>query len=194
MISFFVVTNFGLGSLGGPNILLLVLPIIIIVAAILILRTPKSSAFKRILVSVGAVVLVVILILAVYAFPSTTNTSSGVYINIGHGYVEFSCSETGTVNVSTSQIVNVSVVHMDTGLLVMKRDHGYGGRISQTVNYHNLGVYTLANGAIAYVASNNLTNLVVALNTGKYLVLAPEHNVTAFLTDFSKYVTPVPGY
>lgn len=189
MISFFVVKNFGMPF---STTILLLLPIVLIVVVIL-MRAPKSRDFKRILVSVGVLVVVVIVILAMFVFPSTTNTSSDVYINIGNGFVEFSSPETGTVNVSASQIVNTSVVHMDTGLLVMQKDHGYGGRVSQTVNYHNLGVYTLANDATAYVASNNLTNLVVALNDGKYLVLAPEHNVTTFLTDFSKYVSPVPG-
>lgn len=186
-------------SLGAYNLssAVSILPLVSValVAAYVIFYGARTKHLKgAITIAVAIVVLMVFVELFALAPLYSGNTSSGVNINIGKGFVEFDASETGMVNVSASQITNVSIVHMDTGLLVMSKDHGLGGRVSQTLNYLNLGVYTLSNGKTAYVASNNLTDLVVGTTDNYYLVLAPQNNLTAFLTDFSTYVYPVPGY
>lgn len=185
--------------IGNYNLspLITFLPIVtlaVIAVAVLVIGI-RNKRMKSAIMTF-AVIVAILIMLEVFVMPSFSGQSStsSVTINVGKGYVEFDSSETGLVNVTASQITNVSVIHMDTGLLVMSKDHGLGGRVSQTVNHINIGAYRLANGKTAYVASNNLTNLVIDTTLGHYVVLAPEHNLTKFLTDFSTYVDAVPGY
>ena len=56
------------------------------------------------------------------------------------------------------------------------------GIISESV-----GIFTLGNGATAYVVSNNSTDLIIQLNSGEYVVLGTS-NINALATSFSNSV------
>lgn len=188
--------SFSLGNYSTSQLLvtLLVVPVVLI-ALYAVVRGIRAKSLKTSAVAVVAVIVVIIVII-VFVVPEMGghSASSNLDIYIGNGFVEFDSSPTGQINVTASQITNVSVVHMDTGLLVMSKEHGLGGGISKTTPHINVGAFRLSNGKTAYVASNNLTNLVIDTTGGYYVVLAPQHNITRFLTDFSKYVYPVAGY
>lgn len=188
MITYYV-GNFVLSTFGP---LLLVVPVAALaVVALLRLRKRFSRAVRG---AMGIGVAVILLVAALYIVPTMERTSPNVYIDIGEGYVAFLSGPTGEVNVSSQQILNASVVHMDTGILVMHKQHGESMGVSSTSNHENLGVFSLANGHTAYVASNNLTNLVVERTDGTYLVLGPEHTTKGFLENFSRLVYPISGY
>lgn len=115
------------------------------------------------------------------------NANSPASITISNGYVKIDSSETGTINVSSSQITYAFVSQIHTGNLTIKsKQHGLNN------NADNIGVFTLSNGATAYVLSDNSTNLFIKMNSGKYLIVGTS-NLTGITSLFSKEVFPVSG-
>ena len=65
--------------------------------------------------------------------------------------------------------------------LTLSKQHG------TNYDHFNVGVFTLGNGATAYVISNNSTDLIIQLTSEKYLVLGTS-NTNALATSFSQSV------
>jgi hypothetical protein len=110
-------------------------------------------------------------------------------VNDNHrsGYVSVTSSGfsgTGNLNFTASEITSAYVGQIGSGNLTLSKQQG--------TNYgdFNVGVFTLGNGATAYVVSNNSTDLVIQLNTGDYLILGTS-NTNALAQKFSQSVYQV---
>ena len=122
--------------------------------------------------------------LGVWLFFSSTGSST---ITIGSGYVSIASSSfsgTGNQNFTSSEITSAYVGQIGSGNLTLSKQYGtdYGD--------FNVGVFTLGNGATAYVVSNNSTDLIVHLDTGDYLILGTS-NTNALAQKFSQSVYQV---
>jgi len=105
-------------------------------------------------------------------------------ITVGAGYVSIqspSFNGAGNLKVNSNQIVSAYVGQIGSGNLTLSKQHG--------TNYDNVnvGVFTLGNGATAYVISNNSTDLIIQLTSEKYIVLGTS-NTNALATSFSQSV------
>jgi hypothetical protein len=117
----------------------------------------------------------------------TISTSST--INIESGYINIESPDfvgTGNLNFTTEDIKSAYVTQIGTGnITITLRQHG------TSFGNYNLGVFTLGNGATAYIISNNQTVIVVQLNSGKYLILGAT-NIDQLIQSFSELVYPLP--
>jgi len=169
----------GLGLL--PLIILVVTGVILIVLAFATGRRAKTIRGTFVLlIIVGLVVIGV----GIWLFFSSTGSST---ITVGLGYVSISSPSfggTGNLNFTASEITSAYVAQIGSGNLTLSKQHG--------TNYgdFNVGVFTLGNGATAYVVSNNSTDLIIQLNTGDYLILGTS-NTNALAQKFSQSVYPV---
>jgi len=105
-------------------------------------------------------------------------------ITVGSGYVSIqssSFSGAGNLKVTSNQIVSAYVGQIGQGNLSLSKQHG--------TNYGNvnIGVFTLGNRATAYVVSNNSTDLIIQLTSGKFLILGTS-NTNALAISFSHSV------
>jgi len=108
-------------------------------------------------------------------------------ITIGTGYVYVNSSSfagAGDMNVTSSSIVAAYVVHIGSGNWTLSRQHG------TKIGNFNVGVFTLGNGATAYVVCSNSSALAIQLSAGRYVVLGTS-DTNALVSDFSQYVHPV---
>ncbi|MCW4024578.1 MAG: hypothetical protein NWF01_06035 [Candidatus Bathyarchaeota archaeon] len=123
----------------------------------------------------------------VYFSPSTITVGSG-YVNVQ--FANFSPDlpnvpfVSGNKNITSTEVASVFVGQVGSGNFTL--DKQYGTNFDNV----NVGVFTLGNGAKAYVASNNSTNLIIQLNSGEYLILGTA-NTDALAASFSKNVYPL---
>jgi hypothetical protein len=169
----------GLGLL--PLIGLVVTGVVLIVLAFATGRRAKTirGTFVLLIITGFAVIG-----LGIWLFFSGSGSST---ITIGSGYVSVTSSGfsgTGNLNFTASEITSAYVGQIGSGNLTLSKQHG--------TNYgdFNVGVFTLGNGATAYVVSNNSTDLIIQLNTGDYLILGTS-NTNALAQKFSQSVYPV---
>ena len=108
--------------------------------------------------------------------------TSSATIEIGNHFIAIDSGETGVVNVSSSQIVDAYVAQIDTGNLTLAtRNYGF------TNGVDNIGIYTLGNGATAYVVSSVQQDLIIQMVSGKYMIVGNE-NLTQLVSVFSQDV------
>lgn len=119
--------------------------------------------------------------------PSTVTVGSG-YINVQ--FSGFSPNlpgipfVSGNKNVTSSEISTAFVGQIGSGDFTLDKQYGANaGNI-------NIGLYKLGNGATAYVASTNSTDLIIQLNNGQYVILGTS-NTDALATSFSQNVYPL---
>ena len=80
---------------------------------------------------------------------------------------------------TSSQILSAYVGQIGSGNLTLSKQHG------TNYDHFNVGVFTLKDGSTAYVVSNNSTDLIIHLNTGKYVILGTS-NTDALAASFSQ--------
>ncbi len=93
---------------------------------------------------------------------------SRAFITVGHGYVYVDTAAPlgGSINVTSNEITAVYLSNIDSGNLTLSlRKDG------TSIGNLNLGLYTLSNGAMAYVASDNSTDVIIKLNNGDYVIM-----------------------
>jgi len=135
---------------------------------------------------IGGIVLIALALglFFVYYAPSTITVGSG-YVNVQFGgfspNLPFIPFISGNKNVTTSEIANAFVGQIGSGDFSLDKQSGLN------LGDVNIGVYTLGNGATAYVASNNSTDLIIQLNNGQYLIIGTS-NTSALATSFSQNV------
>lgn len=113
------------------------------------------------------------------------NTNSPAYITIGNGFIQVKSSETGTVNVTSSQITYAYVSNILTGnLTISSKQHGLSNSVDK------IGVFTLSNGKTAYVISDSSKDILIQMNSGKYLIVG-DSNITEIVSLFSQNVYSV---
>ena len=131
---------------------------------------------------------IVLIALAIGAFfiyyaPSTVTVGSG-YINVQFSSLSPIPFIGGEKNVTSSEISAAYVGQIGSGNFTLNKL--YGANAGDT----NVGVYTLGNGATAYIASTNSTDLIIQLNSGQYIILGTS-NINALATSFSQNVYPL---
>jgi hypothetical protein len=87
----------------------------------------------------------------------------------------------GEKNITASEITSAYVSQIDSG--GFKLDKQYGLNYGST----NVGLYKLGNGATAYIASTNSTDLIIQLKTGEYVIVG-NSNTDALARSFSQNV------
>jgi|SRR5208337_2386140 len=134
--------------------------------------------------AIGVVLIVLAGGLAYYWYaPSTVTVGSG-YINIQFSALSPIPFIGGEKNVTSSEISTAYVGQIGSGTFTLNKQ--YGNNLGDT----NIGVFTLGNGATAYVASTNSTDLIIQLNSGQYVILGTS-NTNALAVSFSQNVYPL---
>jgi hypothetical protein len=115
-------------------------------------------------------------------------------VTIGTGYVDvqfagFSPNSSipflsGNMNVTSNQIDSAFVGQVGSGEFTL--DKQQGANAGDT----NIGLYKLGNGAKAYIASINSTDLIIKLNSGEYLIVGTS-NTDALAASFAQNVHPL---
>ena len=134
--------------------------------------------------TIGIVLIVLAGGLSYYWYaPSTVTVGSG-YINIQFSALSPIPFIGGEKNVTSSEISTAYVGQIGSGTFTLNKQ--YGNNLGDT----NIGVFTLGNGATAYVASTNSTDLIIQLNSGQYVILGTS-NTNALAVSFSQNVYPL---
>ena len=110
-------------------------------------------------------------------------------ITVGAGYLGIRSPwgfGTGDLNVSSADVSAAYVSQIGAGNLSLSKQYGTNDGAL------NIGVFTLGNGATAYVVSDNSTDLIVRLNSGSYLVLGTP-DTSALASAFAQHVHPLKG-
>ena len=111
-------------------------------------------------------------------------------ITVASGYVYVNSPSiwgAGNVNITSNQIQTAYVETIGSGLLTLSKQHG-----TNTGDF-DVGVFTLGNGATAYVVTDNSTCLVLQLYSGSYVLLGT-NDTFALATAFSQSVHPVQDF
>ena len=90
----------------------------------------------------------------------------------------------GEKNVTSSEIVAAFVGQIGSGDFTLNKQSGANNGNT------NVGIFTLGNGATAYVASTNSTDLIIQLKNGQYVILGTS-NTDALAASFSQNVYPL---
>jgi len=119
--------------------------------------------------------------------------SSSSVVSVGEGYISVE-SKTFTVGglfgisdikvVTSEDIVGAFVGQIGSGEFRLQKQFGLDSGDT------NMGVFTLGNGATAYIASTNSTNLVVELKNGEYLIVGTTKTRT-IADSFAQNVYPL---
>jgi len=163
------------------TIALIILVVTGVALLILALTTGRRAKTVRRTFIALLVIGIAIIGLGVGLFYATSTPST---ITVGTGYVSIvspSFNGAGNLKVTSNQIVSAYLGQIDSGNLTLSKQHG------TNYDHFNVGVFTLGNGATAYVVSNNSTDLIIQLTSGKYLVLGTS-NTNALATSFSQSV------
>jgi hypothetical protein len=138
-----------------------------------------------------AIITSVILIIASVFAVWDLRPSADFGLSCGPGYIDVHSSSFSLIpfvnedkHITSSEIAAAFIGQIGSGNLTLNKQHGtsYGDI--------NVGVFTLGNGATAYVASTNSTVLVIQLKNGEYLIVGTL-NTDAFASIFSQNVYPL---
>ncbi len=172
-------SGFGLG--------LLIIVFVVIGAGIAAyLFVPRASKPRLRDVRTMSLVFVILLAFGVSIFFANPTP---ITITIQQGKVTLSAgaADGGTNSFLSTEVVQAYADTLGNGVLASISKQ-YGTNLG---NY-NVGVFTLSNGATAYVASDNVNNIVVELKDGTYFVFGPpQSNFTSFVSYFSQEIVPV---
>jgi hypothetical protein len=143
---------------------------------------------KSVAIIVGVLLIVVAVSIGfVYFSPSTITVGSG-YVNVQFANVSPDLPNVpfvnGNKNITSTEVASAFVGQIGSGNFTLAKEYG------TNVDNVNVGVFTLGNGAKAYVASNNSTNLIIQLKSGEYLILGTS-NTDALAASFAQNVYPV---
>ena len=164
-----------------------VLVVLVVTGAVLLLLAlttgRQAKTIRRTFVAL-MIIGIVVIGLGVWLFFASNTPST---ITVGSGYVNIQSPSyfgAGNLNITSNKIASAYVGQIGSGNLTLSKQHG------TNYNHFNVGVFTLGNGATAYVVSNNSTDLIIQLNSGEYVILGTS-NTNAFATSFSRSVYPL---
>jgi hypothetical protein len=149
----------------------------------------KTLSMKKgvLMVIIISVILIIASVFAVWDL----RPSADFGLSCGPGYIDVHSSSFSLIpfvnedkHITSSEIATAFIGQIGSGNLTLNKQHGtsYGDT--------NVGVFTLGNGATAYVASTNSTVLVIQLKNGEYLIVGTL-NTNAFASIFSQNVYPL---
>ncbi len=163
------------------TIALVVLVVTGVTLLVLALTTGRRAKTVRRTFIALLVIGIAVIGLGVGLFYATSTPST---ITVGSGYLSIqssSFSGAGNLKVTSNQIVSAYVGQIGSGNFALSKQHG------TNYNHFNVGIFTLGNGATAYVVSNNSTDLIIQLNNGEFIILGTS-NTNALATSFSQSV------
>ena len=138
-----------------------------------------------------AAVLTVVLIIAIVFAVWDLNPNANYSLSCGPGFMDVTAPSFSTTpfvegykHVTQSEITTAFVGQIGSGNFTLNKQHGTSNGDT------NVGIFTLGNGATAYVASTNSTALIIQLKNGGYLIVGTT-NTNAFATIFSQNVHPL---
>jgi hypothetical protein len=112
-------------------------------------------------------------------------------VTIGDGYINvkspdfvrggFIFGVNDNKNVTSGEIVDAFVGQIGSGNFNLYKQYG------KNTGEANIGLFTLGDGATAYVASTNSTNLIIKLKNGEYLIVGTS-DTHALANSFSQNV------
>ncbi|MDR2720015.1 MAG: hypothetical protein LBC03_04340 [Nitrososphaerota archaeon] len=121
---------------------------------------------------------------------AATAVSSSSVVTVGDGYINVESNTftfmgilgiSGNKNVTSEEIASAFVGRVGSGDFTLHRQLGLDSGDT------NIGIFTLGNGATAYMASTNSTNLIVELKNGEYLIIGTQ-TTQDLVTCFSQNV------
>lgn len=172
------------------NVVLTAIVVGIIAVGVIFIVLGVLSKFRTIGISllnnkyggiIGGIVLIATALIAsfVYYTPSTVTVGTG-YVNVQFPFFS-TLPPIGDKNITSNQIASAFVGQIGLGDFSLDKQSGLNlGNV-------NVGVFTLGNGATAYVSSNNSTDLIIQLNNGQYLIIGTS-NTQALAASFSQNV------
>jgi len=102
-------------------------------------------------------------------------TSSPSVVTIGSGYINVECPDfvplgtlihnSGNINVTSQEVASAFVGQIGSDDFTLHKQQGT--EFGDT----NIGIFTLKNGAKAYVATTNSTSLIIELTNGEYIIV-----------------------
>ena len=138
-----------------------------------------------------AAVLTVVLIVAIVFAVWDLNPNANYSLSCGPGFMDVTAPSFSTTpfiagykHITQSEITTAFVGQIGSGNFTLNKRHG------TSVGDIHVGIFTLGNGATAYVASDNSTSLIIQLNSGEYVIVGTP-NTDAFAKTFSHEVYPL---
>ncbi len=166
--------------------IILLVTLTVVGALILILAFRKGVRWVRKMIAYFAAMTIVGVVLIGLDVGLYYVASTPSQIIVGSGYLSVESPSyfgAGNMNITTSEVSGAYVGQIGPGNLSLSKQYG------TNAGNLNIGVFTLGNGATAYVVSNNSTDLIIRLNTGKYVILGTP-NTSALASAFSQFVYP----
>jgi hypothetical protein len=124
---------------------------------------------------------------------ATASVSSSSVVIVGDGYINIESKAfavgglfgiSDNKKVTSEEIATAFVGQVGSGVFTLHRQFGLDSGDT------NIGVFTLGNGATAYIASTNSVNLIVELKTGEYLIVGTS-NTQVLVDSFAQNVHPL---
>jgi hypothetical protein len=139
-----------------------------------------GASTKYVLVIFG----ITLIVLGGFLYGVSGLTSSPAVVTVGDGYISVETGMAGVnnnKNVTSEEIVTAFVGQVGSGDFKLHKTSG------TNFGDTNIGRYTLGNGATAYVASTNSTNLIIELKNGEYIIVGNQ-DTQAIANSFSQNV------
>ena len=130
----------------------------------------KDTGNKYAWVIVG----VLLLVTGSFVVCAVTSISSSSVVTVGDGYINIESKAftfegifyiSSNKNVSSADVATAFVGQVGFGDFTLQRSLGLDSGDT------NIGIFILGNGATAYVASTNATNLIIELKNGEYIIV-----------------------
>ncbi len=176
------VEQFTVQSSSSLSIILIIAAVAVVAFIALYRRVGQGKTARGFAISV----IPVVAIIAVGLLLSSSFGSAST-ITVGSGYVSVATpllSGPGNIKVTSTEIASAYVAQIGSGDLSLNKVAG------TNIGNTNIGTYTLGNGKTAYVVSTNSTDLIIQLNSGKYVILGTQ-NTEALAASFSQNVYPL---
>ncbi|MDR2203410.1 MAG: hypothetical protein LBE76_03755 [Nitrososphaerota archaeon] len=125
---------------------------------------------------------IILIVLGGFLYSTMFSTSLPSVVIIGSEYINVECKDfvpfgsilfiSSNKNITSNEIAGAFIGQLGSGDFTLNKQHGTN--FGET----NIGVYTLGNGAKAYIATTNSTSLIVELKTGEYLIVGNQDTQT----------------
>jgi hypothetical protein len=186
---------YGLSVLVGA--LIVVVGVVLLVSGLLLRNRFQDRSFDNERETVGvkskyklAIIGIALIICGGFALVTSYGSSLPSVVTVGDGYINVECPDfgyygaDGNKNVTSEEIAVAFVGQVGSGDFALHKQHGL--ELGDT----NIGIFTLGNGAKAYIVSTNSTNLIIELKNGEYLIVGTP-DTQAVADSFTQNVHPL---
>jgi uncharacterized membrane protein YvlD (DUF360 family) len=186
-------------SIMTIGVVILVVGVFLVVANVLLYKHLKNRSIDdRQVVAISkyglAVFGLILIFVGGFLCGVLVASSSPSVVTVGDGYINVDCQDfvsggsmlgaNSNKNVTTEEIAAAFVGEVGSGDFTLLKQYGLNAGDT------NVGVFTLGNGATAYMASTNSTNLLIELKNGEYLIVGTS-DTQALADSFAQNVHPL---